>query len=443
MEGCMPLLHFLYQSGVGIDKVAKLTYRGVKCAVGEQAWSGAGGVRGGSAVLSSGNEAANPDVAMAASATAAVAAWTFFMISVQNIEIRDFRGIGELKLADISRMNFVIGRNNSCKSALLEALALAASFPTFRDAFRVTLPTWVVVRRGKPYAPHLLVSTGSSEASVKINTTKNEIVLKLYTDSKVAEQREELAKLVKRIREREARLIRMPAPLGAVRSPLEELEEYEDRVERIYAVAESGSETSAFVVSSTGDVVIAEVSKNIGPRSVVFLDSRLFLDSRYVARVVDMLTLSNIKRFDDVIGAIKKYTGISDIRIARDEVPYARVEGAGYLPLSALGDGVRSAILYAFSLAFGDVIIMEEPEVHMHAKLMDMLIHLIATSQQQYFISTHSSDFVHKALALADNLNKLSDIRVIRLRNCKVVDVLAGRDARFLLEEQGRDIHEV
>jgi len=367
------------------------------------------------------------------------------MVSVRDIEVKAFRGIRELRLAEgnIGRLNFIVGRNNSCKSALLEALALAASFPTFRDAFRIPLPTWVVVRRGKPYVPSLLVSVGSDEALVRVSTTNGEIALKLYVDIEVAEHREELMKLVKRVGEREARLARMPAPLGVVRSPLEELEESEGRIERVYAVAKSGSEVSAFVVSSTGDVVIAEVSKNIGPHSVVFLDSRLFLDSRYVARVVDMLALSNIKRFDDVIGALKKYAGISDIRIARDEVPYARVEGVGSLPLSTLGDGVRSVILYTFAMSFGDVVIMEEPEVHMHAKLMDMLAHLIATSQRQYFVSTHCPDFVHKALVLFDGLGKLSDVRVIRLGNCKVVDVLTGRDARYMLEERGRDIHEV
>jgi len=388
----------------------------------------------------------NLDVAMAASATVTATAWTFFMISVQNVEVKNFRGIGELKLADIGRVNFVVGRNNSCKSALLEALALAASFPTFRDAFRVTLPTWVVVRRGKPYAPRLLINTGSDKASIKVDTANGEITLKLYADIEAAEQGEKLVNLVKRIGEREVRLAKMLVPLGAVRSPLEELEESESRVERVYAVAKSRNETSAFVVSSLDDVVISEVSppKLVGSLSVTFLDSRLFLDARYVARVVDMVTLSNISRFDSAINILKKYAGVADVRLTRDEVPYVRIEGVGHLPLSVLGDGLRSAILYAFALSHGNVVIMEEPEVHIHAKLMDMLAHLIVgSSSQQYFISTHCPDLVHRVLTLADSLGKLSDVRVVRLSNCKVVDVLAGRDARYVLEERGRDIHEV
>ncbi|NJE79667.1 AAA family ATPase, partial [Thermococcus sp. GR4] len=44
---------------------------------------------------------------------------------ITSLHIRNFRGISNLRLNDLSRINVVVGRNNVGKSSVLEAIAIA------------------------------------------------------------------------------------------------------------------------------------------------------------------------------------------------------------------------------------------------------------------------------------------------------------------------------
>ena len=50
---------------------------------------------------------------------------TIDMDGFKSIEIKNFRGIDHLKVDDFSRVNVFLGQNNSGKSTVLEAIALA------------------------------------------------------------------------------------------------------------------------------------------------------------------------------------------------------------------------------------------------------------------------------------------------------------------------------
>jgi len=377
--------------------------------------------------------------------------------------VRGFRGIKEIKLSedDIGRINIIVGRNNSCKSALLEALARAASFPTFRDALRTSLPTWVIVRRGKPYSARLLINVNSGEASIDVSTTRGDISLKLFADvSKVPEKHRGIfTDLEKRFDEERKRMRvttmfyflakLVEATIGQI-LPFEEAARSEYAEEKIYAVSEGGGEVSAFVTYTTGDTISTVSLREGSVNSVAFLDSRLFLDTDLLSRIIDILIKHNIELFDKLINmyreAVGKSVRVVDIRVTRERVPYVRFEEGPLVPYNVLGDGLKLSLFYTFASALVEkgVVFMEEPEVHMHAGLIDVLVHYIITSQsQQYFITTHSLDLIHGLLTLAKALKKISEVKVIRLKNCEVVDVLHGDEAHFKLEEIGQDLREI
>ena len=46
------------------------------------------------------------------------------MNGFKNLEIKNFRGIDHLKIDDFSRVNVLLGQNNSGKSTVLEAIAM-------------------------------------------------------------------------------------------------------------------------------------------------------------------------------------------------------------------------------------------------------------------------------------------------------------------------------
>jgi len=378
-------------------------------------------------------------------------------------EVRGFRGIKEIKLSedDIGRINIIVGRNNSCKSALLEALALAVSFPTFRDALRTSLPTWVIVRRGKPYSARLLINVNSDEASIDVSTTRGDISLKLFADvSKVPEKHRGIfTDLEKRLDEERKRMRvttmfyflakLVEATTGQI-LPFEEAARSEYAEEKIYAVSERGGEVSAFVIYTTGDTISTVSLREGFVDSVAFLDSRLFLDTDLLSRIIDILIKHNIELFDKLINmyreAVGKSVRVVDIRVTRERVPYIRFEEGPLVPYNVLGDGLKLSLFYTFASALVEkgVVFMEEPEVHMHAGLIDIMAHLfVGLPSQQYFISTHSLDLIHGLITLASDFGKISEVKVIRLSDCEVVDILHGDEAHFKLEEIGQDLREI
>jgi len=384
-------------------------------------------------------------------------------VYLKAAEVRGFRGIKEIKLSEdgIGRINIIVGRNNSCKSALLEALALAASFPTFRDALLTSLPTWIIVRRGKPYSARLLINANSDEAAIDVSTTRGDISLKLFVDvSKVPEKHRGIfTDLEKRLDEERKRMqvttmfyfvVKLVEATTRQVLPFEEAVRGEYAEEKIYAVSEGGGEVSAFVTYTTGDTMSTVSLREGFVNSVAFLDSRLFFDTDLLSRIIDILIKRNIELFDKLINmyreAVGKSVRVVDIRVTRERVPYVRFEEGPLVPYNVLGDGLKLSLFYTFASALVEkgVVFMEEPEVHMHAGLIDVLVHYVVTSpSQQYFISTHSLDLIHGLLKLASALDKISEVKVIRLSDCEVVDVLHGDEAHFKLEEIGQDLREI
>lgn len=47
--------------------------------------------------------------------------------AISELELTRFRGLGDVALRELGRVNLVVGENNSGKTSVLEALALAAN----------------------------------------------------------------------------------------------------------------------------------------------------------------------------------------------------------------------------------------------------------------------------------------------------------------------------
>ena len=106
--------------------------------------------------------------------------------------------------------------------------------------------------------------------------------------------------------------------------------------------------------------------------------------------------------FERIQGFLRNVTDRSDARL---EVPYARntitvhMDGRS-MPLEALGTGVHEVIMIAavVTTLHGNVICIEEPELHLHPVLQKKLLkYLQDYTDNQYFISTHSGHFLDHA----------------------------------------------
>ena len=86
---------------------------------------------------------------------------------------------------------------------------------------------------------------------------------------------------------------------------------------------------------------------------------------------------------------------------AKINVPYSRayiqvdMTGNGnFLPLESLGTGIHEAVILAAACTIfrKQIVCIEEPELHLHPTLQKKFIHYIArNTDNQYFISTHSA----------------------------------------------------
>jgi len=119
------------------------------------------------------------------------------------------------------------------------------------------------------------------------------------------------------------------------------------------------------------------------------------------------------------------------------------------LPVSSMGDGFRSLLSLTFmnSLAGEGVIILEEPEVSLHPGFMYILCEAILknSKESQFFISTHSMDFVRALLNVLKWEGQTDDIHIIRMftglaTQSPDIEVLSGDDALNDIEEIGRDL---
>ena len=114
-----------------------------------------------------------------------------------------------------------------------------------------------------------------------------------------------------------------------------------------------------------------------------------------------------------------------------------------------MGEGFNSLLKLTFmnSLLEKGTIILEEPESSLHPGFLFILCEAILNNSKdtQFFISTHSIDFIKTLLKVAEWNNKLDDIQVVRMHlqldtPNQDIEALSGKIAKEEIEEIGRDL---
>ncbi len=170
--------------------------------------------------------------------------------------------------------------------------------------------------------------------------------------------------------------------------------------------------------------------------------------SRELDRLHDLAINSN--RIVQSLGMLKeKIAYFEDIRKTNKGLQVFLKNQNTPLPVSSMGDGFRSLLSLTFmnSLAGEGVIILEEPEASLHPGFMYILCEAILNNskESQFFISTHSMDFVRALLNVLKWEGQTGDIRIIRMftglaTQSPDIEILSGDDALNEIEEIGRDL---
>ncbi len=301
------------------------------------------------------------------------------MDGFKNIEIKNFRGIDHLTIDDFSRVNVLLGQNNSGKTTVLEAIAMLMSMsnPDIPQAINA-------VRARKPFSKfidiqyyfnNLNVATAPEVKAEQTDGNSRHISLALsYVFDELADPKNEPQQ-----------------QMGTIK--------YVNTLEMNFDVANVTSKQSYqswLRVNSQGLVVNRKVADGYLENKRAWLTPSDLMTSNLAN---DLAELFKRNRKDTILTLLKLFDShINGIEILTDDI-YVGLEGmTQMLSLSMMGDGLRRYlnIVAAAANPLIDMLLIDEIDNGLHysvyKKLWQSLFALAKASEKQIFVTTHSKE---------------------------------------------------
>jgi len=322
------------------------------------------------------------------------------MTWIREVEIKNFRGIREGTLTDLKGINILVGRNNTGKSTILEAIytGLLGADPDILGAgaidFVVKRRTWIGLESGL-----LLINIDAEESVISIKFNDDSV---LQTSISIEAPRVPELEI---LRERGLDI----SNLGALK------------------IVRKGrlSDEQIFYFDKDGKITVSvseEGEGNIPP--AVFIDwNRVYSFNSPEKTYKVLLKRSGYEAKETILKILGvKFSEIKSIELfpVGDHIVLHIVYIDRALPYYVLGDGVKSMLMYIMILnaAENAILLVEEPELHLHSSLMDLVCEaLIRTFKErgnQVILSTHSLEFVDKMLEHVEKHGIGEELRIYR-----------------------------
>ncbi len=354
------------------------------------------------------------------------------MKKIQWLEIENYRGIKRTKLEVFGDINIIVGKNNTGKSTILESIYLNI---TAQDLDLIgNDPLFLIfMRRGvSPYLLPLFYRRSSEiddlfhylsyifyqeniDKQVKFSSNLQEYGLNVIKDIS-----DDMAKFIIQYLTRK----QFPRPKG-------------DVGELIFVVSDNFQKPLMVAFESILDEEIRYDLRFIRYR---YVDKSLRRKERKNIIIVDSHWLFHYFREEPPIKTtlmrLERYAKINKhnlIEFLSKQIEdtiisveprlfdiYIVSEDDKFIPFSLLGDGTKISLVYFYTLSLKDsYILFEEPENHLHPKLMDYCIDLMlkSTKDNQIFITTHSLEFLQKAIEKAKYAD--IDLKIFSITNLK------------------------
>jgi AAA15 family ATPase/GTPase len=307
---------------------------------------------------------------------------------LERLEIEAFRGISGLVLEDLAAVNIVVGANNTGKTSVLEAAALALHAENPRE--------WVAIGRGRDEglsssaaAWSLFPGTSILTADLAMTAATHEVVLRASVEGK-------------------------PRKVEASATP--------------FALDDGGKLTFGIDVSVVTDdnslpFVIPFVAGTRIPKKmfqVCNVDTSTHRSTQTLVTALSYAIDRNQKQ--TAISMLRFFDpAVNDLDIVASDASFAlRIthEHRGVVDLSSFGDGMRRSVAMALMLARASdgLLLIDEIETGIHpTALVPVFRQLLAAAKQanvQILATTHSIEAVD---ALAEAATDVTDIAAYRL----------------------------
>lgn len=284
---------------------------------------------------------------------------------MQSLEIENFRGIRKGAIADLGRLNLLVGPNSSGKSTVLESLFLAQVVRLGEHAGHAL--SRIANRRGWIGESGIDALVPGGSGSLKLTAPGGE----------------------------------RPITVKLLRSGT-----------RVQVVAHR--ELGQFEISET--TAGADLGALVEPSTSVLQPG--VLDERFTA-------LENQGRTKELMDLLRPLLPtISDLRILKPHDRYLLhvIDGTGRWPAAVAGDGLKRLLLLAgrfASLPPESAALLEEPEVHLHPRAIGQLAKLLWSAVDRHLqivAATHSLELLDAIVeAAGDESAELRHMVVYRL----------------------------
>lgn len=363
---------------------------------------------------------------------------------IESLQIETYRGIKDLQVDNLGRVNVFVGDNNTGKTSVLEAIELLCN-PNMYSLIRIARQRErfkPMVRMGLNILDSVLYMFDVKVCNRQVNEYRlsvggciqNETGKVTVTGNVIDElvDMTELAKHNPYVRNRLSHVVveeqeEVPTLIGDINNTFKKFEQ----------LTPFGASSNHFEINEYTRVMgYKEENSILNVKMIQTVDhlidnsfDRLIKNRDTRKRAVELL-----KEFDE---------NITDIRYINDDtnfIPVIENKEGDYIPLSLYGDGMKKALtmLNAIVSAENGVVLIDEFETALHTSAMSEVFKFILDVSKklnvQLFLTTHSIEAVDKLLGSAGN--DVNDIRIIRLRKKAGVTYAKVTNGADALEER-------
>jgi len=330
------------------------------------------------------------------------------MNKLDKIEINQYRGIKNMTLDNLSRVNVLVGENNSGKTSILEAIQLLSNPFSESLLFHIVFRRLGVVRiksdnhigemlkeilkwifpqgaDGRHQPIELSLQHGDKKTPVSFELVEQEFV--------------DVGLFMKSREDSFATTSRLPTK---VEHRIGVKIANEEKVMKLSEKIPLDDESKNSLYEST-HIIHGDDFRNISPEQI-----GIVILSLKKSELIKIL-----KQFDNEI------TGIEIIPIGEDTQIYIQKNRKELMPLTSFGDGLQKIVYIASKLLNiqNGVLLLDEAEVSIHTKMIPTFFEWISKLAKQHdvtvFMTTHSIEAVDGLLAA--NKESLEDLSFYRL----------------------------
>lgn len=354
---------------------------------------------------------------------------------MEKLILKNFRKFTYLEL-ELNKINILVGRNNSGKTTILEAFAIATSSPYLTDYLQSSIFIPILINRQAPYYLEF-INVDSDSAEISLGNKK--VTFYKYLDN------EALKKRISEEKEKE-NMFQLVDALKYLLSTLSKKPQFSlpTNYSSIYAVAEDREKkiTHYIEVETENMTVYRHISETdpLPPSFTYFTTDKIFMSNIYLTYLINYITLKNYPLFSNILSKFKEYMkayNIEDIRVIGNDV-YVVTKGKP-LPISQIGTGARASFIKQLLYSQGKYLAIETPENDTHPGLLSMTLESLK-DDTTVVISTHSLDVIDSILNLLAERGRLEDLTIFVLNENGIKEKIDGKGAFHRVKDIGEDL---